>query len=121
MTQSTPQGQRARAARKQAGANVTRTAQSTSEAARETAREVVEDTRTFATKIGENVAFVAVRGAQEVNRLRRAARPFVKPVAYTAAVVADPILGLGTIAAVEGAGVVRRRVRELAEEDNSTS
>jgi hypothetical protein len=117
MTQSTAQGQKAKTARDKAAEDLSRTAQSTSEAARETAQEVVEDTKSFLSTVGEGAAFVAVRTAKEVNRLRQKAKPFIKPVAYTAAVVADPILGIATIATVEGASTVRRRVRELASEE----
>jgi len=111
---------RARAA---AQAEAAGTYSSTEEKARERAHEMVDDT-TSAVARGVNAVGQGVSNViSEIGNLSKAMRPYVKPVAYTALTVTDPILGLGTIAVVEGQRVVRRRAREiaLAEEANERS
>lgn len=87
---------------------------STEEKARERAHEMVDET-TSAVARGVNAATNAVGSfVGEIGNLGKAMRPYVKPVAYTALTVTDPLLGLGTIAVVEGQRIVRRRAREIA-------
>lgn len=114
MTSSTGTG--ARTARSRAAVDAKRTAQSTSEAVRETVNEVAEDTRSLMTRVGERTQFLAVRTAQEVDRVRRAAKPFVRPVLYTAGMVVEPVGTLGVAAVDMGARVIRNRVNALAHE-----
>lgn len=109
----------AKEARHEAAEDVRRTASSTSEAVRETAKEAAEDTRSFLSRAGSGAQYVAIRTAQEVEKARKATKPYLVPVLGTAAFLVEPIGTLGVTATIIGAKVVRNRVRELAAEDTT--
>lgn len=106
----------AKVARERAAEDAKRTARSTSEAVRETVTEAAEDTRSFMSKVGSGAQYVAMRTAQEVEKARRATKPYVVPVLGIGAFVVEPVGTLGVAATVVGARVVRNRIRELAAE-----
>lgn len=104
-----------------AAAAATGTSQTTEEKAREQAHEMVDGTVNAFGRTVDAASSAVGSVLSEVGNIGKAMRPYLKPVAYTALVVTDPILGLGTIGVVEGQRIVRKRAREIAEAEENQS